>query len=195
MSSNLKELKDVALVFTGLARHSGVLLRDKTGFETRMLGMKAIRDGWIEEPAIESVYVSSEQEVERYRLAENDILIPCRGTELRLSIAPARFAGLLIDSNIIAIRCGPEMLPQLLVEYFRHPRGLEALQRSSQSTTLQKNLTLRVLRKLQVPVPRLLRQQKLIALLTSAQRVHDLLMTIAEKKMMVARHIALNQML
>lgn len=195
MSENLKELKEVAQIFTGLARHSGILCKDKTGFETRMLGMKAIRDGWIEEQAIEAVHVSSEREIERYRLAENDILIPCRGTELRLSVAPARFAGLLIDSNIIAIRCGPEMLPQLLVEYFRHPRGLEALQRSSQSTTVQKNLTLRVLRRLQVPVPPLPRQRELIALLTSAQRVHDLLVTIAEKKLMIARHIALNQML
>jgi hypothetical protein len=188
------ELGEIAEVFVGVARHGRGLSWDENNPSAPLLGMKALRQQGIDFNAIEVVHLSPRTNLDNYRITAHDILLPCRGTDLRIIIAPEKAEGVLIDSNIMAIRCGPQMAYQLLAAYFQHPAGQAALLRASQSTTSQKNLTVRLVKKIMIPVPPFEAQQKAVALLEAAERQHHLAMQVAEKRLTLALHAAINML-
>src|SRR5512145_336663 len=188
------ELGEIAEVFVGVARHGRGLSWDENNPASPLLGMKALRQQGIDFSAIEIVHLSPRTNLDNYKIAAHDILLPCRGTDLRILVAPEKAAGVLIDSNIMAIRCGPQMAYQLLAAYFQHPAGQTALLRASQSTTSQKNLTVRLVKKITLPVPPPEAQQKAVALLEAAERQHRLAVQVAEKRLALAQHLAINML-
>jgi hypothetical protein len=194
--SKYPELKlgEIAEVFVGVARHGRGLSWDENNPSAPMLGMKALRQQGIDFNALEIVHLSPRTNLDNYRILAHDILLPCRGTDLRIVVAPEKAEGVLIDSNIMSIRCGPPMAYQLLAAYFQHPVGQAALLRASQSTTSQKNLTVRMVKKMAIPVPPAEAQQKAVALLEAAERQHHLAMQVAEKRLALAQHSAINMM-
>jgi hypothetical protein len=188
------ELGEIAEVFVGVARHGRGLSWDENNPAAPLLGMKALRQQGIDFSAIEIVHLSPRTNLDNYKIAAHDILLPCRGTDLRILVAPEKAAGALIDSNIMAIRCGAQMAYQLLAAYFQHPAGQTALLRASQSTTSQKNLTVRLAKKITLPVPPPEAQQKAVALLEAAERQHRLAVQVAEKRLALAQHLAINML-
>ncbi len=188
------ELGEIAEVFVGVARHGRGLSWDENNPAVPLLGMKALRSQGIDFNAIEIVHLSPRTNLENYRIAAHDVLLPCRGTDLRIIVAPEKAEGMLIDSNIMAIHCGPQLAYQLLAAYFQHPAGQAALLRASQSTTAQKNLTVRLVKRISIPVPPREVQQKAVALLESAERQHRLAMQVAEKRLTLAQHLAINML-
>ncbi|MGH7493229.1 MAG: restriction endonuclease subunit S [bacterium] len=189
-----RELGEIAEVFVGVARHGRGLSWDENNPTAPLLGMKALRQQGIDFNAIEIVHLSPRTNLENYRIAAHDLLLPCRGTDLRIIVAPEKAGGVLIDSNIMAIRCGPLMAHQLLAAYFQHSAGQAALLRASQSTTSQKNLTVRLVKKMAIPVPPPEAQQKAVAVLEAAERQHQLALQVAEKRLTLARHAAINML-
>ena len=188
------ELGEIAEVFVGVARHGRGLSWDENNPAASLLGMKALRQQGIDFNAIEIVHLSPRTNLDNYRIAAHDLLLPCRGTDLRIIVASEKAEGVLIDSNIMAIRCGPQMAFQLLAAYFQHSVGQAALLRASQSTTSQKNLTVRLVKKMAIPVPPPEAQQKAVALLEAAERQHQLAVQVAEKRLTLARHAAINML-
>lgn len=189
-----QELGELAKVFVGVARHGRGLSWEEKNPEARLIGMKALRPQGIDFSAVETVHLSPRGNLENYRVAAHDILLPCRGTDLRVIIAPERAAGMMIDSNIMVIRCGPQLAYQLLAAYFQHEAGQAALLRVSQSTTAQKNLTVRLMRKIMIPVPPPEAQQKAVALLEAAERQLRLALAVAEKRRALAQHAAIRML-
>jgi len=189
-----RRIGEVAEVFVGLARKGKVLSGDEPGHLCRLIGMKAVREPWIDFEAVETVHLAAGIDPEPYRLMENDILVPCRASSFRVILAGRQSAGMLIDSNILAIRCGEALLPEVLVAFLRHPRGQSALEMASQSTTKQKNLTVKAVRRMVCPIPPLAVQRRAAELLQAAERVHHLAVDCAEKRLVIAQQIAVNHL-
>jgi hypothetical protein len=189
-----QELGELAEVFVGVARHGRGLSWEEKNPEANLIGMKALRPQGIDFHAVEIVHLSPRTNLENYKITAHDILLPCRGTDLRVIVAPEKAAGMLIDSNIMVIRCGPHLAHQLLAAYFQHYAGQAALLRVSQSTTAQKNLTVRLVRKITIPVPPPEVQHQAVALLEAGERQHHWAMQVAEKRRALAQHLAINML-
>ena len=189
------ELGEIAEVFVGVARPGRGLSWEENNPAVSLLGMKALRPQGIDFNALEAIHLSPRTNLDNYKIIAHDVLLPCRGTDFRILVAPEAAEGLLIDSNIMAVRCGPRLHYQLLSAYFQHPAGQAALLRASQSTTAQKNLTVRLAKKIMLPVPPLAAQQKAVTLLEAAERQQRLAVQIAEKRMALAHNLAINMLL
>lgn len=188
----LLPLEEIAEIFVGLARQGRVAPAQRYGLHMSLIGMKAIDQTGLNWEAIETVSLMPEVDPAFYQIAADDLLITCRGTDVRFALTPEKAAGMLVDSNIIVVRCGPQVLPVMLHAYFRHPSGRKVLEKASQSTTKQKNLTVRALKKIKLPLPPLARQHQLARLLAAAERQHALALAAAEKRLEIARQITLN---
>jgi len=188
------ELGEIADVFVGVARHGRGLSWEENNPEAKLLGMKALRHEGLDLSAAETIHLAPHASLANYRIAAYDLLLPCRGMDFRIVLAPEEAAGMLIDSNIMALRCGPQLAPQLLVAYLQSPAGQTALLRASQSTTSQKNLTVRLAKKMTIPVPPLAVQQKAVALLEAATRQHQFALQVAAKRLTLAQHLAVKTM-
>ncbi|MDZ7266562.1 MAG: hypothetical protein ONB48_03190 [candidate division KSB1 bacterium] len=188
-------LEAVAQVFVGLARHGNVLSSQKYGLQMSLIGMKAIGESGVDWEAIETVSLAPGVDAASSQVAAGDVLLTCRGTAVRVALLPERAAGMIIDSNLIAIRCGPQLLPELLVAFLRHPAGRELLERASQSTTRQKNLTLKAVRRIMLPVPPPGRQEQLVKLLRAAERHHHLALAAATQRLALAHNLVVHTLL
>ncbi len=188
-------LEAVAAVFVGLARHGNVLGSQKYGLQVSLIGMKAIGESGVDWEAIETVNLSPEADVASSQVAAGDVVLTCRGTAVRVALLPERAAGMVIDSNLIAVRCGPQLQPELLAAFFRHPAGREILERASQSTTRQKNLTLKAVRRIMLPVPPPLKQEQLVTLLRAADRQHRLALAAAAQRLALAQNLVVHTLL
>ncbi len=191
-STPLTALHEVAEIFVGLARHGKGLSLNESNPAVKLIGMKALQAHGLDCEAIETVHLTPDFDFSYYQIAEHDILLTCRATEIRVVLAPAEVAGLIIDANILAIRCGPRLAPQLLAAYLQHPAGKAVLARASQSTTSQKNLTVKAVKQIMLPLPPADVQTQLVQLLDIAEMQHRLARQAAEKRLQVAQQIAVN---
>ncbi len=185
-------LSEVAEIFVGLARHGKGLSLDENNPSVKLIGMKALQARGLDFEAIETAHLAPDFDFSFYQIAAHDILLACRATEIRLALAPPEVAGMIIDANVLAIRCGPALAPQLLAAYLKHPAGRAVLLRASQSTTSQKNLTVKAVKKIALPIPPPEAQAQLVQLLEIAERQHQLAVFAAEKRLQVAQQIAVN---
>ena len=187
-------LNEIAKVFVGIPRYGKLVRKHDSTKAVKIIGMKAIRDFHIALEAVEEIQVSANVDLDKYRVASNDLLIPCRGTEFRVAIASKEITGMLIDSNILVIRSEPALLVSILAAYLRSPQGMSVLERASQSTTTQKNLTVRAVKTIEISVPEKSIQRQLAELLESAQQQYELAQTIAQKRLNIAQQITLNKL-
>lgn len=185
-------LGEVAEIFVGLARYGKGLSANADHPSFKLIGMKALQTHGLDFEAIEAIALAPEFDYSYYQLAAHDVLLACRATEMRLVLAPAEVAGMLIDANVMAIRCGPKLAPQVLLAYLRHPVGRAALEHVSQSTTAQKNLTVKALKRLALPIPTCEEQTRLVQLLEAAELHHQLALQAAQKRLEVAQQIVVN---
>ncbi|MEK7727889.1 MAG: hypothetical protein AAB354_05705 [candidate division KSB1 bacterium] len=185
-------LSEVAEVFLGLARHGKGLSPEQGNPAFKLIGMKALQAHGLDFEAIETVRLAPDFDFSYYQIARHDILLACRATDLRVVLAPPEVAGMLIDANVLAIRCGPQLAPQVLAAYFQHPAGKAVLESASQSTTTQKNLTVKAVKRIALPVPPREAQAQLVQLLEVAELQYQLVLQAAEKRLQVAQQIVVN---
>lgn len=186
-------LGEIAEIFVGLARHGKGLSSNENHPTHKLIGLKALQAHGLDFEAIENVHIDPEFDYSYYQIAAHDLLLACRATEMRIVLAPREVAGMLIDANVMAIRCGPRLAPQVLAAYLRHPvAGRTALEQVSQSTTAQKNLTVKAMKRLALPLPLRHEQEQLVQLLETAELQYQLALQAAEKRMLVAQQVVLN---
>ncbi len=185
-------LSEIAEIFVGLARHGKGLSPDESRPTCKLIGLKALQAYGLDFEAIETVHLAPDFDFSYYQIAREDILLACRATEMRVVLAPPEVQGMLIDANVMAIRCGPRLAPQVLAAYLRHPAGKAALEHASQSTTLQKNLTVKELKRLALPIPPREAQTQLVQLLEVAELQYQLALQAADKRLQVAQQIVIN---
>jgi hypothetical protein len=100
-----------------------------------------------------------------------DVLVAARGTQFRASLVPDETSGAVASANLLVVRLGPELLPEVLVAFLRSSQGERQLRATSTGTTAGAFLvTARSLGALEVDVPPM-HVQRTLAAFTRASTV------------------------
>ncbi|MGE4265705.1 MAG: restriction endonuclease subunit S [Desulfovibrio sp.] len=124
----------------------------------------------------------------RYILREGDIVVARRGEIGRCAIVGPEEAGWLCGTGSFFIRPLPQTSPQFLTYQLLSPKYRERLEAASTGTTM-KNLSNTTLSELQISLPPLPEQQRIVALLDDAFEGIATAKTNAEKNLKNAREL------
>ncbi len=181
-----------ARIFVGLGN---ARLRSEGG-EHRvlpLLNVRDLRDGRVPPAsALEARTVAAGAEVDRYVVQEHDVVITCRGTQLRVASIPPSTAGALISANLIAVRTGPQLLPAVLLVLLQSEAGQRALLLRGQSSTSNLLLTPKAIGEVSIPVPPLEVQEQIAALVSTAEQHHVAAVRAADQRRAVAFAVAVD---
>ena len=131
--------------------------------------------------------------VERYRLKTSDVVITARGTSLKSAIIPDRWNGALLSSNLIAVRLGERLRPELLIVFLQSAVGRQAIGRRLSGSNLL-TLTPRSLGEVEVPVPPAAEQEILAELVTIARIQYQEALFVAEMRRKLAHRIVFDRL-
>lgn len=158
---NIKPLKTLAKrIFAGASIYSiAKLQQSPTGVPT--LNIKNISDGKVSLESSSRFSIEGFKTAERYMVFPGDVLLACRGTQLKVAIVPKDVEKLLITSNLIAIRLSEDISPEFLVAYLRSQKGQRALLSRATSSIMQLVFNVSDVQDIEVPVPPSSLQEKI----------------------------------
>lgn len=158
-----------------------------------LLTVRSVEDGKVSPstlvPAVPTINPS-----QKYKVNSYDIILPARSTAIDVAIIPPELDGSYFNATLIAIRCEQTMNPRLLRAYFRHRIGQDALEAICQSGTPQKNITVKSLSTLNVPVPPVAEQDNLARLIEIAEIAYGRAVESALNRYAIANEIAISRM-
>ena len=181
-------LGTVAEIFTGLALYR---LGSKPGVTVSVINVKDVEYSNDPGRKLSQVSVPDPGRVERYRLKARDVLVTARGTSLKSGIVPERWSGAVLSSNLIAVRLGGGLRPELLLVFLQSPAGRQAIERRLAGSNLLV-LTPKTLREIEVPVLPASEQDALADLVALAETQYAEALTVAQAHRQLAHRIALD---
>ena len=156
--SNVKkqELGTVASIFRGKA----ISRKEPTG-NIGVLNISNIGDYEIDYSNLDHIEEEA-RKVNNYLLKTGDLLIPARGTAIRVAIFEEQPYPCIASSNVIVIRAVDESLSTIYLKlFFDSPLGRKMLVTRQQGTTVM-NISYKELNNLEIPLPSI-EEQKQIA--------------------------------
>lgn len=203
--SNLK-IGDIAVsVFTGLSKHGrSLVLSDedprqqssKDGLRIPLLSSGSIVGERVDASKAEQVRVTDREKASRYFVYPDDVLIVCRGTQVRSAVVPDKFALHAITVSLIAVRLKPNtLLPILLSAYLNHPATIQTLIRGSTSHSDNVNISANHVSNLPVAIPSDEIQSDLSVLYMDAIENKQLANTLADDFIRQSRQVMLSHLL
>lgn len=167
-----KLLKQVSeKIFLGAPLYSIMKLpKSKTGIP--LINIKDIIEDNIQTEGITRFDCKQFRNSERYVVVPGDIIIACRGTQLKIAVVPNYFNKALITSNLIAMRLKNDVLPLYLATYLRSAQGQKKLLSQIYSSGISIMLKISDLEEIKSPVPQLLLQKKISVLANTAERYY-----------------------
>lgn len=192
MTVMLRKLGDLAHIYVGLPTKESDT--QKVGRSGNVLTVRALTGTDIDANTLSLVEFDG-RDVEKYRAAAGDVLLSSRSTSLKTAIVPEELDGVVINATLLGVRCLPILEPRLLVAWLNHPEGQAALANVSQSATVQMNITVAALNTLEVPVPQMDVQKRMVELLEVADEAHGAAIKAAEDRRRLVHEIAIAQLL
>jgi type I restriction modification DNA specificity protein len=181
----------VERIFLGLAdaRQRG----DGDERQLPLLNVRDLHDGHVP-PAdtLTSRMVPSGADVERYTVRADDVLITCRGTQLKVASITGPSEGALISANLIAVRAGTKLLPAVLLAFLQSPAAQKALLQRGRSSTSSLSLTPKTVGELSIPVPPLTVQKQIAELISSAEQNYVAAVRAADQRRAIAHAVAVD---
>ena len=141
--------------------------------------------------ALERRVVAADADVDRYMVRTDDVVITCRGTQLKVASITPSTAGALISANLIGIRAGAEVLPPVLLAFLQSEAGQRTLVQRGRSSTSSLSLTPKSVGQLSIPVPPKAVQNQIAELVRAAEDNHIAAIQAAEQRRAVALAVAL----
>jgi type I restriction enzyme M protein len=166
----------------------------KVGRSGNVLTVRSLTDIDIDTNELEVVDFTS-RDFGKYRAAAGDVLISARSTSLKTAIVPQELDGIVINATLLGVRCLPLLEPRLLVAWLNHPEGRAALESVSQSATIQMNITVAGLSKLEVPVSPLDVQRQMVKLLETADDAYLAAIEAAGARRRLARQVVVSRLM
>lgn len=127
----------------------------------------------------------------RTRARPGDVLLAARGTQFRVAIVEQASAGAIIGANLIAVRLGPELLPEVLAVWLTSPAGKAEVQRLGASSNRLLSLTVSAVAGLEVPIPPRDRQAQIAALYHASRTAYRTALAAAECRHSLGRAAAI----
>lgn len=177
---HIKPLKTLAKnIFAGAPVYSiAKLQKSQTGIPT--LNIKNISDGKISLESSLRLSIEGFKTAERYMVLPGDVLIACRGTQLKVAIVPKDVKKLLITSNLIAIRLSEDISSEFLAAYLQSQEGQRALLSRATSSVMQLVLNVSDVQDIEVPVPPLSLQEKIANIFAYANEQYHISLETAQ---------------
>jgi len=182
-------LKSLATkIFSGAPLYSiSKLTKSENGVP--VINIKDIVDGQISINNLSLFSIENFKNVERYLVYPGDVLITCRGTQLKIAVVPENLERLLITANLIAVRLGNEMLPICLAAYLKTKEGQRTLLANTASSTMQLVLNVSDIGEINVPVPPLSLQEKIVGLMNTAEEQYRINIELANLRNMIINQV------
>jgi restriction endonuclease S subunit len=186
------QLGEVAEIFVGVPTKQSHL--KEYGPFGNVLTVRALRDFGIDRYQLVRARLD-DRDVAKYHAESGDLVLSARSTSLKMGIVPEDLSGVVINATLMAVRCSPDLDPRLLAAYLRHPDGEAALGAIAQSGTIQMNLTVNAVSKLQIPLPPIHVQRQMAEMLAAADQACESGIAAAHARRELARRIAFDGML
>lgn len=127
------QLKEIATVTRGIQNYQG----EQSG-ERLLLNVRDIRDNKIFYDNADRIDIKRMDWESKYRIKEDDIVITCKGSVLKVAIVSPNPPPAYISGNLTIIRVDPKKYsPYLLYEYLLSERGQTALSLIQTGTTIR----------------------------------------------------------
>jgi restriction endonuclease S subunit len=140
----------------------------------KIINTKDLEDGKINLDSINSVSVKKTPLLEKSRIEAGDLIITTKGTSFKAAVADQSVANYVISANLIAIRLSNKVQPEIVAAYLNSTKGQKNLQSLSSGSSIQ-GLNSNSLLEIQVPIPPLHEQKKMVNYLTLAREYIGLL--------------------
>ena len=176
--SNVKkqELGTVAAIFRGKA----VSHKDPTG-NIGVVNISNIREYEIDYSSLDHLE-EEERKVTNYLLKDGDLLIPARGTAIRVAIFKEQTYPCIASSNVIVIRAIDESLSTTYLKlFFDSPLGRKMLITRQQGTAVM-NISYKELNNIEIPLPSVEEQKQIADTYTSEFEVYKKAIQEAESR-------------
>jgi len=184
-------LADLAEIFLGLAASRRAAAEETQVHDVPLINVRDLDNGRVAPLGLlESRCLPLGYPIEQYRVSTGDILVTCRGSQLKLARVGEDTRGALISSNLIGIRPGPDLLPQVLFTFLNSAHGQAALLSRSRSSTLTLALSPKSVRRIEVPVPPTEVQRQIASLTSAAEDNYVAALRAGEQRRAVAHHVA-----
>lgn len=106
----------------------------------------------------------------RAKVRAGDVLITARGTQFRSMVVPPAWEGAVATANLLLVRLGPDLLPEVLEAYLGSSAGSRAVQARSQSSAAGMfMITAHAIARLPVVVPPVPVQRELVRFARAAK--------------------------
>ena len=149
-----KPLKEISVnIFIGLPSH---IIKESDEPVNRLpaVNLKDLSSGRIAVEGLSLVPVPVEHSLEKFRLADGDVLVSARGTKFKAALAGSEVSGAIVSANLINIRPGKELCPAFLAAYLTSAAGeKQALARAKATTSGQLLLNVADIEALEIPLP------------------------------------------
>ena len=153
-------------IYGGISQRSEAdRLAEKYAGDVSAIGLRAISETGLDLSQLDTVFPPSETQAENLRVRDGDVLLAGRGITHRAAVAIGMLqkAPIYISANVFLLRPRAEMiLPEILWGWFNCPAGQDAIERHAQTSTRQRVITMGVLQSLQIPVPPLETQKRIV---------------------------------
>ena len=129
-------LRDVARVTRGLTRLDSTV--NSCSNENFLLNVRNIQDNKIVFDELEQLEYTNHKWDEKFLIQEDDIIITCKGSALKIAIVPPDHPKCYISGNLTLIRVDPKHYhPYVLYEYLTSDEGKNALSIIQTGTTIR----------------------------------------------------------
>ncbi len=176
--SNIKkqELGVVASIFRGKT----VSHKDQTG-NIGVVNISNIGEYEIDYSSLEHVE-EEERKVSNYLLKDGDLLIPARGTSIRIAIFKEQSYPCIASSNVIVIRAIDKSLSTTYLKlFFDSPLGRKMLITRQQGTAVM-NISYKELNNIEIPLPSIEEQKQITDIYTMEFEVYKKAIQEAENR-------------
>jgi hypothetical protein len=177
-----------ATVFTGLVLAK--LKKPSGSTLVRILQARDVKARLAPPDELQEFAVPETSDLDRYRLRTSDIVVTARGVEVRAAVAPPAHDGIVVGPNLIVIRPGPEITPELMAILLRHPITQRSLL-SGRTGSNTAGFTVRELKNIKIAVPEAAVQHRLVEITEVAMAYHSAALKAAELRREVAGDLVL----
>jgi len=163
---------------------SGAPIFSFNNFETTnngisIINIKDIISNKISTDSITKYFSENIQNLKGCEVYPGDVIISCRGTQLKMAIIPNELDKAVITANLIAIRPNEKILPLFLLAYLKSNEGQKKLLSYAKSSTMQIVFNIMDIGEILVPIPEISLQKKISQLIQYADEQYHLCMESA----------------
>jgi len=128
-------------------------------------------------------------EMSRFELKPNDLIMSCSGTMGKIAIVPHGIKQGIINQALLKLTPKDALLPEFLKLWMDSPNFQQQIEAMSQGAAIKNMASVKILKEIKVPVPKVSEQQRIVAILDQAFADIEKARANAEKNLKNAREL------